>query len=179
MQTRRKREREKEKERGWEGSPRRMNDRATRKENQFSLARSCFHDNPISLRRFSIFTTSFELAANSVARGIRNIRGISDLRSRPMKNQAVKTSIRRRKILSQWRSNTPMIVYQRISILIIQKSGKMAFSSCYRIVKHGKYLKKMLFYNYIFLCSTFLRHCILRFAAKDFPFYVRYEAHIL
>lgn len=70
MQTWRKREREKERKRGGRvGSPRRMNDRATRKENQFSLARSCFHDNPISLRRFSIFTTSFEPAANSVAKG--------------------------------------------------------------------------------------------------------------
>lgn len=32
-------------------------------------ARARFHDNPISLRRFSIFTTSFELAADSVADG--------------------------------------------------------------------------------------------------------------
>lgn len=49
---------------------RRMNDCATRREaTALSPALALFRDNPISLRRFSIFTTSFELAADSVADG--------------------------------------------------------------------------------------------------------------
>jgi len=47
-----------------------MSDRATRRESTILAAcRSLFHDNPISLRRFSIFTSSFVLAAGCVADG--------------------------------------------------------------------------------------------------------------
>lgn len=52
------------------GKVRRMNDCTTKKESSaLSRLLALFRDNPLSLRRFSIFTTSFELAADSVADG--------------------------------------------------------------------------------------------------------------
>lgn len=64
------------------------NDRTTRRrESAAALTRSRFHDNPISLRRFSIFTTLFELAAGSIADGhskySRNLRFTLAARGKP------------------------------------------------------------------------------------------------
>lgn len=69
-------------------------------ENQrLSRPLALFRDNPISLRRFSIFTTSFVLAADSVADGhskySRNLVFTPPplLPSRPVENRAEKTSL--------------------------------------------------------------------------------------
>lgn len=62
---------EKERRREIQEEERKEDERSRDEERKQRLSRplALFRDNPISLRRFSIFTTSFELTADSVAEG--------------------------------------------------------------------------------------------------------------